>query len=164
MWCIYRWPVTWVVSHRFLVKSTKKSFYYFLQYIIYIIELVFNILPTYPWIKFFNTFCSFFFVLKKWFELYINWHHAIGFKVMSMGRNGSSLACMTGKSHNKQLYVKWLNCRHNLKSNGVMPINIQLESLFEDKKKRTKCVKIIFISVSRDTNNWQLGPKINQTK
>ena len=43
------------------------------------------------------------------FELYINWHHAIGFKVMSMGRNGSSLACMTGKSHNKQLYVKWLN-------------------------------------------------------
>ena len=43
----------------------------------------------------FNTFCSFFFVLKKWFEMYINWHHAIGFKVMSMGRNGSSLAWMT---------------------------------------------------------------------
>ena len=43
--------------------------------------------------------------------------------------------------------------RHNLKSNGVMPINIQLEPLFEDKKKRTKCVKIILISVSRDTNN-----------
>jgi hypothetical protein len=42
--------------------------------------------------------------------------------------------------------------RHNLKSNGVMPINIQLEPLFEEKK-RTKCVKIIFISVSRATNN-----------
>jgi hypothetical protein len=42
--------------------------------------------------------------------------------------------------------------RHNLKSNGVMPINIQLEPLFEEKKKNN-CVKIIFISVSRDTNN-----------
>ena len=29
----------------------------------------------------------------------------------------------------------------------------QLGPLFEDKKKRTKCVKIIFISISRDNNN-----------
>jgi hypothetical protein len=29
--------------------------------------------------------------------------------------------------------------RHNLKSNGVMPINIQLEPLFEDKKKNKMC-------------------------
>ena len=43
----------------------------------------------------FNTFVLFFFVLKKWLELYINWHHTIGFKVMSMGRNESSLAWMT---------------------------------------------------------------------
>ena len=49
-----------------------------------------------------------------------------GIDVMSMGRNGSSLAWMTpyiavilkptGKGHNKQLYTKWLNWSHKFHS------------------------------------------------
>ena len=42
-----------------------------------------------------------------------------GINVMSMGRNGSSLAWIlkpTGKGHNKQLYAKWLNWSHTFHS------------------------------------------------
>lgn len=36
--------------------------------------------------------------------------------------------------------------RHNLKSNGVMPINIQLEPLFEDKKKEQNVLKLFLLA------------------
>jgi hypothetical protein len=35
---------------------------------------------------------------------------------------------------------------HNIKSNGVMPINIQLEPLFEDKKKEQNVLKLFLLA------------------
>jgi hypothetical protein len=45
----------------------------------------------------------------------------------------------------EEINLKDLNTT-NLKSNGVMPINIQLEPLFEDKKKEQNVLKLFLLA------------------
>ncbi len=91
MWC-FLWNIVHLVNSAFDLLVTL-----FLCIILLVsLETLIKIILTY---------FVLFFVLKKWFELYINWHHAIGFKVMSMGRNGSSLAWMT--TYRKKRTTYW---------------------------------------------------------
>ena len=90
MWC-FLWNIVHLVNSAFDLLVTL-----FLCIILLVsLETLIKIILTY---------FVLFFVLKKWFELYINWHHAIGFKVMSMGRNGSSLAWMTTTRKKRTTY------------------------------------------------------------